>query len=69
VIDACREVTGVEIPVRVGERRAGDPPQLVADARRAAKELNWQPQYTDIREIVKTAWDWHRSHPHGYDKA
>ena len=29
--------------------------------------LNWKPRYTDLRAIVETAWNWHRSHPKGYD--
>lgn len=66
IIDACRRVTGHAIPEVIGQRRAGDPPELVADARRAQAELGWQPRYTDIDEIVETAWKWHRSHPRGY---
>lgn len=66
IIEACRRVTGHEIPEVIGARRAGDPPELVADARRAAEELGWRPQYTDIEQIVQTAWNWHRSHPRGY---
>jgi UDP-glucose 4-epimerase len=66
VIDACRRVTGHAIPSVVGPRRAGDPPELVADSRRAQHLLHWQPQYTDIDAIVATAWHWHFSHPHGY---
>ncbi len=66
VIDACRDVTGHKIPVEIGARRAGDPPKLVADATRAHQQLGWQPQYTDIRHIVETAWNWHRQHPRGY---
>jgi UDP-glucose 4-epimerase len=67
VIDACRRVTGREIPEIVGDRRAGDPAELVADASRAREQLDWQPQYTDIETIVATAWRWHESHPRGYD--
>jgi UDP-glucose-4-epimerase GalE len=66
VIDACRSVTGHAIPAVVGTRRAGDPPLLVADSSRARRELDWQPRYMDIREIVATAWRWHESHPRGY---
>jgi UDP-glucose 4-epimerase len=66
IIDACRGVTGHAIPEAIGPRRAGDPPELVADARRAAAELGWQPQFTDVEQIVQTAWNWHRSHPRGY---
>jgi len=66
VIEACREVTGHAIPAEVGSRRPGDPAELVADSRRANRELNWQPEYTDLRSIVETAWRWHRQHPRGY---
>jgi UDP-glucose 4-epimerase len=66
IIDACRQVTGRSISATVGPRRDGDPPQLVADARRARRLLDWQPKYTDINEIVATAWRWHQHHPHGY---
>ncbi len=68
IVAACREVTGHPIPEVIGQRRAGDPPELVADARRAAAELGWTPRFTDVRQIVQTAWDWHRQHPHGYPK-
>jgi UDP-glucose 4-epimerase len=67
VIDACRRVTGHAIPLVIGERRAGDPPELVADATRARQVLGWQPRYTDIDAIVRTAWHWHGAHPRGYD--
>jgi UDP-glucose 4-epimerase len=66
VIDACRRVTGHPIPAQIGPRRPGDPPELVADSSLAQKTLAWKPQYVDIESIVKTAWKWHQSHPHGY---
>lgn len=67
VVEACREVTGQEIPVEFGPRRAGDPAELIADATKAREKLGWQAEFTDIRSIVETAWRWHRDHPHGYD--
>ena len=67
VIDACRSVTGHDIPTSLGARRPGDPAVLVADSSRAQQLLDWKPQYTDIRPIVATAWRWHKSHPHGFD--
>ena len=66
VIEACRQVTGHEIPAISGARRAGDPPELVADASRAMQTLDWEPQYTTIEGIVETAWRWHQKHPAGY---
>jgi UDP-glucose 4-epimerase len=66
VIEACRQITGHEVPTEIGSRRAGDPPALVADASRARELLAWQPQYSTIESIVETAWQWHRTHPNGY---
>lgn len=66
VIQVCREITGRPIPYDVGPRRAGDPPALVADASLARHTLNWRPQYTNLRDIVDTAWRWHQHHPTGY---
>jgi UDP-glucose 4-epimerase len=67
VLDACRRATGHPIPEQLGPRRAGDPPVLVADSRRAQRELAWRPQYEDLDSIVATAWNWHRTHPQGYE--
>jgi UDP-glucose 4-epimerase len=66
VIDACRRVSGRPIPVVEGPRRAGDPPELVADSSRAQTQLGWQPRYLEIDQIVSTAWRWHSAHPRGY---
>ncbi len=67
VVQACRQITGHTIPAEIAPRRAGDPPELVADSRLAQKTLQWQPEYTTIESIVETAWAWHQSHPNGYD--
>ena len=64
----AREVTGHPIPAKVEPRRAGDPAQLIASSEKAKSVLGWKPQYDDLRTIIQTAWDWHRSHPHGYEK-
>jgi UDP-glucose-4-epimerase GalE len=66
VIEACRRTTGHAIPLRVVERRPGDPARLVADATRARKVLGWSPKFVGIEPIVASAWQWHKSHPHGY---
>ena len=66
VIEACRAVTDLDIAETMGARRAGDPPELVADARKAKKVLEWEPKYVDVKPIIETAWNWHRNHPHGY---
>lgn len=66
VIEAACEVTGRQIPVEYGPRRPGDPAILYADASRIRAELGWNPRYTEIRDIVQTAWNWFHAHPYGY---
>jgi UDP-glucose 4-epimerase len=56
-------VTGLKVPVILGERRAGDPAALVSDASKAHKILGWQPKIRDLDEIVRTAWAWHQRSP------
>lgn len=67
VLEAVREVTGLDVPHTIGPRRPGDPPVLYANAERARVELGWEPKYKALGEIVRTAWNWHKSHPGGYD--
>ena len=66
VIETVRDVTGKEIPVQIGPRRAGDPPTLVASSDKIKRELGWQPMYQDLRVIVESAWRWVQTHPEGY---
>lgn len=66
VLDAVDAVVGTPLHRELAPRRAGDPPRLVADASRIVSELGFQPRFTDLGEIVQTAWDWHRTHPEGY---
>lgn len=66
VIHTVEEVTGKKVAVVEGPRRPGDPPALVAAADKVHQELGWQPRYADLRAIVETAWNWHRTHPKGY---
>ncbi|MCF7889995.1 UDP-glucose 4-epimerase GalE [Candidatus Bipolaricaulota bacterium] len=58
VIETCKEVTEIDIPVREGERRPGDPPKLVADPQKGFQGLNWKPEITDLTPIVETSWNW-----------
>jgi UDP-glucose-4-epimerase GalE len=58
VIRTANTVTERSIPVQAGDRRAGDPPRLVADAKRAKVELGWDPQNGDLTQIIATAWNW-----------
>jgi UDP-glucose 4-epimerase len=60
VIESARRVTGHPIPAELHPRRAGDPAVLVASSDKAVRELGWQPRYTDLDEIIRTAWEWHQ---------
>lgn len=68
VVNAAREVTGREIPVRMSARRAGDPAVLVASSEKIRSELGWQPQYQNLGAIIKSAWAWMQTHPRGYEQ-
>jgi UDP-glucose 4-epimerase len=58
VLKAVEEVTGKKVPFKMGPRREGDPPLLVADSTRLQKDLCWKPEYSDLPRIVETAWAW-----------
>jgi UDP-glucose 4-epimerase len=60
VIESARRVTGHAIPAEIHPRRPGDPAVLVASSEKAMRELGWNPAYTGLDEIVRTAWIWHR---------
>jgi UDP-glucose 4-epimerase len=60
VIESARRVTGHPIPAEVHPRRSGDPAVLVASSEKAIRELGWKPKYTELDEIVRTAWAWHK---------
>jgi UDP-glucose 4-epimerase len=60
VIESARRVTGHPIPAEVHPRRAGDPAVLVAGSEKAMRELGWKPKYTQLDDIIRTAWIWHQ---------
>lgn len=66
VIDTVAAVTGREVPVKAGERRAGDPATLVAGAEKARRDLRWTPRHPAIAEIIASAARWREKHPAGY---
>ena len=67
MIAAAEKATGRSIKVEIGARRAGDPAQLIASSEKARTVLGWNPQFTDVEQVIGTAWKWHESHPHGYE--
>jgi UDP-glucose 4-epimerase len=62
VIESARRVTGRAIPAEVHPRRPGDPAALVASSEKAIRELGWKPKYTQLDDIIRTAWIWHQKH-------
>lgn len=58
VIETARKVTELPIPVKIEDRRAGDPSRLIADAAKAGDVLGWQPAYPDLASIIRTDWEW-----------
>ncbi|MGZ4983444.1 MAG: UDP-glucose 4-epimerase GalE [Chthoniobacterales bacterium] len=67
VIEACRKITGREIPVVEKPRRPGDPPRLIAASEKIKRELGWQPQFQNLDAIIESAWKWHQKFPRGYE--
>lgn len=60
MVEETQRVTGVDFPVELAERRAGDPAELVADSSKIKEKLSWTPKYDDIGFIIKTAWEWEK---------
>ena len=59
IIAMVEAITGSRVDLRLGPRREGDPPVLIADARRAHELLGWSPRYSDPVRIVESAFAWH----------
>ncbi|MDR6120460.1 UDP-glucose 4-epimerase [Bacillus sp. SLBN-46] len=68
IVETAKEVTGIDIPVKMGDRRSGDPSTLIASSEKAKQVLGWNPSRTSIHEIIENAWNWHQHHPNGYQK-
>ncbi len=68
IIDIARKVTGENIPAIEAPRRPGDPAVLVASSEKIKRVLGWNPQHSDVEAIVRSAWEWHRAHPKGYEE-
>jgi UDP-glucose 4-epimerase len=66
VVEVARQVTGHPVPAIESPRRAGDPAVLIASSEKIRRELGWQPRFPDLKTIVESAWQWHRTHPDGY---
>ena len=67
VIETARQVTVHPIPVQELPPRPGDSARLVASSEKIRRELNWKPEHDNLLEIISSAWEWHQSHPNGYE--
>ncbi|MGO4544114.1 UDP-glucose 4-epimerase GalE [Paenibacillus sp. 2TAB23] len=68
VIETVKKVTGLDFPVQIASRRQGDPAVLIASPDLIKEELDWSPKRSSLEKMVASAWEWHRTHPHGYAK-
>jgi len=66
IVAIARKVTGHDIPVLDRPRRPGDPAVLIASSEKIRRVLGWNPQHSDVESIIASAWQWHKTHPHGY---
>ena len=67
VVQTARKVTAIDIPVRAGARRPGDPAVLVASSSLAKAELGWKPRFLELSSIIESAWIWMKKHMNGYE--
>jgi len=66
IIGTARKTSGKPVPEKLSPPRPGDPAKLVASSGRAKDELRWLPKRSNVKEIIKDAWEWHKKHPEGY---
>lgn len=67
MIEGARRITGHPIPAKTSERRPGDPAKLIASSAKAKKELGWKVKFTNVEDIIKSAWIWHQNKPNGFE--
>jgi UDP-glucose 4-epimerase len=66
VIETARKITGKEINVKIGNRRDGDPPVLIASSEKINTDLGWKSELSSMESIIESAWSWHMRYPDGY---
>ncbi len=69
MLGAARKVTGHSIPAKVAPRREGDPAVLVASNELAKKELKWEPKWTNVEDIIRSAWRFYENRPNGFNRS
>jgi UDP-arabinose 4-epimerase len=68
VLGTMEKVSRRRVPVIYCKRRPGDPTELVANPSKAAEVLGWRPAFTDLKDIVATAWQWHSTSQYSQTK-
>lgn len=68
MIDAARKVTNHPIPSLNKDRRSGDPKILIASSDKAQRVLGWKRKYISVEDIIKSAWNFHKTHKDGYNE-
>jgi len=69
IIDAAEKISGKKVPINLGERRVGDPAELIADTTKAKKILGWTAQHKNAEKMVSSAWQWiNQSHGGRYSQ-
>lgn len=66
IIETAKTVTGIDIPVVYGDRRAGDPSTLIASSAAIKDILGWNPTHSELSKIIDDAWKWHKTNPNGF---
>jgi len=66
IVNMVKKISGVAIEAPIVPRREGDAPVSIAKTDKIKSELGWEPKYSDLETIIKTAWNWHKNHPNGY---
>ncbi|HDX9577774.1 TPA: UDP-glucose 4-epimerase GalE [Bacillus pseudomycoides] len=66
IIEQCERLTNKKANIVYEKRREGDPPYLVASAKKIYEELGWAPKYS-LEDMIRSAWQWHRANPDGYN--
>ena len=67
LVDMAKKVAGKDFTVKYGDRRPGDPDQLIASSQKLQQALGWKPEHSDLETILRSAWQWHSAHPNGYE--
>jgi UDP-glucose 4-epimerase len=60
VVEMVKKISGISFPITIKERRSGDVVETVADPSKIKQELNFEPKFSDLETIIKTAWEWHK---------